>query len=166
MNKYIALLLLFVTIYFGSFGQDLAKFHLYDPSANAKTDISAAIHKAKKENKHVFIQIGGNWCIWCARFNQVVTGDSQLDSAMNADYIVYHLNYSKENKNREMLARFGYPQRFGFPVFVILGADGRPIHTQNSAYLEEGKGYNKQKILEFFDNWSVRALDPSQYKNF
>ena len=27
--------------------------------------------------------------------------------------------------------------------------NGNRIHTQNSVYLEEGKGYNKDKIAEF-----------------
>ena len=50
-----------------------------------------------------------------------------------------------------MFAKYGYPQRFGFPVFIILDDKGNRIHTQNSEYLEEGKGYNKDKIAEFFE---------------
>ena len=34
---------------------------LYDPSADAKAEIAQAIKKAKTENKHVLIQVGGNW---------------------------------------------------------------------------------------------------------
>jgi len=38
---------------------------LYNPNADAITDITNAIAIAKKENKHVLLQIGGNWCSWC-----------------------------------------------------------------------------------------------------
>jgi hypothetical protein len=33
----------------------------YNPMADAKEDIAQALKKAKAENKHVFIQVGGNW---------------------------------------------------------------------------------------------------------
>jgi len=108
--------------------------------------------------------IGGNWCSWCLKFNKQVLQDKQLDSAVSANYVFYHLNYSKENKNLDILKTYGFPQRFGFPVFVILDANGNRIHTQNSAYLEEGKGYSKSKIMEFLDNWSPNAHKADNYK--
>jgi hypothetical protein len=93
-----------------------------------------------------------------------VTSDPSLDSLVKANYVVYHLNYSKENKNEKLLARYGYPQRFGFPVFLILNEKGELIHTQNSVYLEEGKGYDPKTIAGFLSDWSPKALDPKQYK--
>ena len=91
--------------------------------------------------------------------------EDRWDSIVNADFVVYHLNYSAENKNQNVYAKYGYPQRFGFPVFVVLDENGNRIHTQNSVYLEEGKGYNKEKIAEFFTAWSPAALDAENYKN-
>ncbi len=145
------------------FSQDLSKFHLYHPEDDAKKEIETAVKEAKKENKHVLIEIGGNWCIWCARFNDFVANDKSLDSLVKANYIVYHLNYSKENKNVEMLEKYRFPNRFGFPVFLILSYEGELLHTQNSAYLEEGKGYSREKVTDFFNDWSPAALDPQKY---
>lgn len=149
-----------------SFGQDLKQFRLYRPDENADSALSRIIQQADREGKHVFVQIGGNWCIWCARFHEFITQDKQLDSAIRSNFIVYHLNYSKENRNQELLKRFGYPQRFGFPVFVILDGKGSRLHTQNSSYLEEGKGYNKAKLISFINDWSPHALEPEQYKDY
>jgi hypothetical protein len=73
------------------------------------------------------------------------------------------LNYSKENKNLEALESLEYPQRFGFPVLVILDGKGRRIHTQNSAYLEKEKSYDEKKMIEFLKQWSPAALDPENY---
>lgn len=138
---------------------------IYNPSADAKAEIAAAVALAKTTGKHVFIQVGGNWCGWCIRFHNLTTQDSQLDSAFNANFIRVKLNYSEENKNLDILAEYGYPQRFGFPVFLVLNADGTLIHTQNSAYLEEGKGHSKGKILEFIAHWGPAAFDPARYKD-
>ena len=138
---------------------------LYNPSADTKKDISNVIAQAKKENKHVFLQIGGNWCGWCIAFDKKVNENEELKKILNDNYVVYHLNYSKENTNSEILKELGYPQRFGFPVFVILDADGNRLHTQNSSYLEEGNGHSAEKVKEFLQSWSVKSLDPSNYKD-
>jgi thioredoxin-related protein len=147
-----------------SFSQDMKKFNLYRPEENAEQKIEDAVKQAKAQGKHVFIQIGGNWCIWCARFNDFVTTDKSLDSLVEANYVVYHLNYSKENKNEKLLAKYGFPQRFGFPVSLILDANGKLIHTQNSSYLEEAKSYNGKTVAGFFNDWTPKALDPKLYK--
>jgi len=137
---------------------------LYNPSAVAKQEIADAVDSAAATGKHVFLQIGGNWCVWCLRFNDLVTTNDTLNNYLHANYEVVHVNYSKENKNEEVLASLGFPQRFGFPVFVILDAKGERLHTQSSAYLEEGKGHSAKKVLEFLENWSPKALDPKSYE--
>ena len=155
-----------VSLFFGVvYSQDMTKFKLYKPEEKAEQEISVAVRQARAEGKHVFIQIGGNWCIWCARFNDFVSNDAKIDSIIKAGFVVYHLNYSKENYNAKLLAKYGYPQRFGFPVFLILNGEGKLIHTQNSGYLEDGKkSYDRDKVIEFFTDWSPAALDPKQYK--
>ena len=144
--------------------QDMKNFKLYHPEADARKEISAAVKEAKDAGKHVLVQVGGNWCVWCARFNDFVTTDKSLDSLMNSNFVVYHLNHSKENSNEELLEKYGFPQRFGFPVFLVLNEKGDLIHTQSSWYLEAGKSYDKEKVTAFFTDWSKKALDPAQYK--
>jgi thioredoxin-related protein len=161
-------ILLFVIIFFTGItvhAQDLSKFHLYKPEENAEKAIAEAVKEAKEKGKYVLIQVGGNWCIWCARFHEFVTQDKDIAPYMENNFVVYHLNYSKENKNSELLAKYGFPQRFGFPVFLVLNEQGQLIHTENSAYLEEGMSYSKIKILEFLKNWCKAAFDPAQYKD-
>lgn len=145
--------------------QDMTKFKLYNPAEDADRAIAAAVAEAKASGKHVMIQVGGNWCIWCARFSEFTTADEDIHAYIKNNYVVYHLNYSPENKNKDVLAKYGYPQRFGFPVFLILDGDGKLLHTENSAYLEEGKGYSKLKVIEFLKNWAKAAFDPAQYKD-
>ena len=139
------------------------KRDLYHPEADAKADIEALVKQADQEDKHVILQIGGNWCGWCYLFHDFVKDNEELSSIVNENFLVYHLNYSKENKNTELLAKYQFPQRFGFPVLLILNQKGELIHTQNSALLEEGKGYNLKKVKEFFTAWTTSAIDPATY---
>jgi len=97
------------------------------------------------------------------RFHKFVHEDARIDSLLKADYVFVLLNYSRENKNLDVLADLDFPQRFGFPVFVILDGEGHRIHTQNSAYLEEGEGYSEKKVIQFLKHWNPEALDPENY---
>ena len=151
---------LFVSI--NSYANDTTK--LYNPAANVARDIEAALVKAKSEKKNVLIQVGGNWCIWCYRFNSFVLTNSLLKRLLNDNYVVYHLNYSPENKNLAYLKKLGYPQRFGFPVLVVLDATGRQLHTQDSALLEKGNSYDEEKVKSFLKNWAPGAFDELLYK--
>ena len=155
-------MVLFLFVSLSSYAGDSTK--LYNPSANVSKDVEQALARAKKEKKNVLLQVGGNWCVWCYRLNSFIQTDSLLKRLLNDNYVLYHLNYSKENKNLDYLKKLGYPQRFGFPVFLILDGDGDLIHTQNSWYLEDGKtSYDKEKIKAFFTDWATKVFDPKQY---
>jgi thioredoxin-related protein len=131
---------------------------IYNPNANAKEDIANAVKQAKAENKQVLLQIGGNWCPWCIRLDGFMAQDAQIDSLLKADYVRVMVNYSKENKNEEVMKMLGNPQRFGFPVLVILNQDGMRLHTQDSWFLEKDKFYDKEKLMHFLMMWNVAAV--------
>ena len=137
---------------------------LYDPNASAAQDIRNAVTEAAAGKKHVLIQAGGNWCGWCYRFEKFCKDDARIDSSLRAAYVIVHINYSKENFNEGVFRDLGFPQRFGFPVFVILDGQGKQIHTQNSGLLEKESSYDRDKVLGFLWDWSPEAFDPSKYK--
>src|SRR5436190_14012091 len=95
-------------------------FNLYHADADAKAEVNACVKKAAAENKHVLLMIGGNWCKWCRTFDKFQHANYSVDSALNANYVFQHVNFSKENKNTALMTELEFPQRFGFPVFVIL----------------------------------------------
>jgi len=160
--KNLLLILSLSLLTLGSFAQKTYKY--YNPEANAKTDLKKAITKADAENKHVFVIIGGNWCPWCIKFSKYIEQETEIKNLLEKEYVIIKVNYSKENKNMDVLEDLQYPNRFGFPVFVILDKDGKKIHTQDSGYLEKDKGYDKAKVSRMLKNWTTTALDPETYK--
>lgn len=137
---------------------------IYHPEADAMAEFEEVVRRAGAEKKHVVVMVGGNWCRWCRIFEKFRLSNQNVVSAVDTGFIWMHLNYSKENKNPEMMARLGFPQRFGFPVFVVVDGAGQRLHTQNSAYLEEGEGYSENKVVEFLQQWSSAALQPGPYE--
>ncbi|GAB4280658.1 MAG: hypothetical protein Kow0068_04940 [Marinilabiliales bacterium] len=147
-------------------GQEKSKssVNIYDPNSDAMKDIKKAIKKADLENKHVMIQVGGNWCPWCIKFHNYIKENRELDSLIQANYIFVLVNYSREQKNPEAMKFLEYPQRFGFPVLVILDNKGKRIHTQDSGYLEQDKSYNYDRVKRFIMNWTKSAISPENYE--
>jgi thioredoxin-related protein len=139
----------------------------YNEKADIRADIKKAVATARKENKHVMIQWGGNWCPWCIRFHKLAFSEHRIDSLLKADYVYVLANVPKEKNLRDykLYGEYGYPNRFGFPVFVILDGNGKELHIQNSEYLEYAKspGYDTTKVIEFLKMWNVKALDPATY---
>ncbi len=146
-----------------SYGQQ--KITIYDPAANASEQITEAVKLAQEQHKNVLIQIGGNWCPWCIRLHHFINDHPKLDSLVKADYVFIRINYSKENKNPEVMRRLRYPQRFGFPVLVVLDEKGNLLHTQDTGYLEKGDSYSESNIERFLMLWNTKALNPDTYKN-
>ncbi len=137
---------------------------VYNPKTDAKKEVEKAVIQAKKEGKHVLLQIGGNWCPWCIKMHKFFESNKEINQLLKKNYIFVLVNYSKENKNQPLLKQLDYPQRFGFPVLVVLNAKGKRLHTQNSWYLEQEKGYHIKKVKNFLTNWSSEALNPKNYK--
>ena len=161
--KKLFLLTLLIPFFASLHGQEAQIVKLYDPNANALNQISNAVEKANAENKHVLIQVGGNWCPWCIKLHGFIEEHAQIDSIVKADYVFILVNYSKDNKNPEAMALLDYPQRFGFPVLVILDGEGKRLHTQNTLYLEEDEYYNEKRLKDFLLDWNTAAVDPEKY---
>jgi thioredoxin-related protein len=130
------------------------KFTLYDVNADPYAQIAAAKIKASTENKNILIQAGGNWCSWCRLFHKFSNENKMVDSILKADYVVIHINYSKENKNEKFFKEYNNPGRFGYPSFLVLNASGNLLHIQDSGYLEDGKGYSEEKVSRFLLLWN------------
>lgn len=139
---------------------------VYNEDINPIEQIDQAVAKAQSEGKFVVCQVGGNWCPWCLRFADFITNDTTISKVIDDNFVYIHVNYNprksdgatKARQAAELMKRLDNCGRFGYPVFVVLGEDGKVVHIQDSSFLEEGQGYNKEKVLRFFNNWTPKAV--------
>ncbi len=140
---------------------------VYDENIDPLKQIDQAVSQAKREGKFVICQLGGNWCKWCLRFADYISRDREIMRIIDENFVYIHVSYNPKqarskdkataDKAKKLLKRLNYAGRFGYPVFVVLDGKGRVIHIQESGYLEEGEGYNKEKVLRFFKKWTPAA---------
>jgi thioredoxin-related protein len=162
MKKFLILAILLANLT-NVFGQD-RKVAPYNVTIDGMKQLDEAIKAAGESKKFVLVQVGGNWCPWCIKFNNFCHDVPKVDSILTSSFVFIHLNYSKENRNYPSLERLGYPQRFGFPVMVVLDGKGNRLHIQDSGFLEKDKSYDTLKVVTFLKCWSPEALDPKNYE--
>ena len=155
MKKTIMMMLM-MTLFITAFAQT----KVYDEIIDPFEQIDQAVAKAKTDGKYVICQLGGNWCPWCIKFAKFIKEDAEIDKVVNENFVYIHVNYKsrKDELAQKVSKRLGNAGRFGFPVLVILNPDGSVLHIQNSSYLEEGQGYNKAKVLDFFSKWTPASV--------
>lgn len=139
---------------------------VYNEEINPIEQIDQAVAKAKAEGKFVVCQVGGNWCPWCLKFADFITNDTAISKVIDENFEYIHVNYNPRKsqgpeqveQGKALMKRLDNAGRFGFPVFVILNEEGKIMHIQDSSFLEEGEGYNQEKVLRFFKNWTPSAV--------
>jgi thioredoxin-related protein len=148
---------------------------VYDETIDPMQQIDKALVEAQalQGKKYVMCQVGGNWCPWCLRFAAFISTARDIAKVVADNFIYLHVNYNPRKSGREqqvkaaaaLMQRLGNPQRFGFPVFVLLDTNGKVLHIQDSSFLEEGKGYDKEKVLRFFKAWTPQAVNGNPLHN-
>jgi thioredoxin-related protein len=124
----------------------------YDPKRDAAEDIRDAAAEAKRTNRRVLLEVGGEWCSWCHHMDDFFVAHSDLTALRDKSFVIVKINFSEENQNKEVLAQ--YPAIEGYPHLFVLASDGTLVHSQDTSALEEGKSYNLDRFTTFLAYWA------------
>jgi thiol-disulfide isomerase/thioredoxin len=103
---------------------------LYDEDADVKQQIDAALARARKENRRVLIQWGGNWCGWCYALHERFK-DPQIKKELLYEYDLVLADAGWDGKNVDFALTYGADLNEGhYPFLTILDASGKPIAQQ------------------------------------
>ena len=128
---------------------------IYDESADGSKQIADALVIAKKEQKHLLLQLGANWCKWCHRLHTLLQTDKGIAEELNNNYVFVMIDVNKEH-NKDTDEKYGHPTGLGLPVLVVLDADGKHLATQETGKLEEGDHHNPEKVMAFLKEWAPK----------
>ena len=129
---------------------------IYDEQADAKKQIAAALAKAKKENRRVLIQWGGNWCGWCTKLHNLYKSNKEIGTKLLYEYDLVFVDAGKPaGKNIDLAESYGADlKKHGFPYLTVLDANGKPLANQETGSLENkdqkaNPGHDPKMVLEF-----------------
>ena len=126
----------------------------FDPTREAVRDLDTALQLARSTQRHVLVEIGGEWCTWCHIMDRFFAANGELKTLRDANFVWLKVNFSKENENKALLSR--WPKVAGYPHLFVLGADGRLLHSQDTSALEARNSYDPIKFRAFLVDWSPK----------
>jgi thioredoxin-related protein len=116
------------------------------------TDYSAALAKAKAENKPLFVKFtGSDWCGWCIRMDKEILDKRAFKTYAEANVVRVYLDFPSKKpqpealkaQNERLQRQFGVR---GFPTVVVLSPEGTEIGRMGymrggpQPFLDELKG--------------------------
>ena len=126
----------------------------YDPKRDADQDVRNAIREARRAHKHILLEVGGQWCSWCHTLDRFFQANPELLKLRDKNFVTLKINFSEENKNNAVLAR--YPPIGGYPHFFFLDSQGKLLITQPTDGLESGKSYDAERFTVLLTNWGPK----------
>jgi thiol:disulfide interchange protein len=127
---------------------------VFDPARIAKADIQRALEVARREKKHVLLEVGGNWCPYCKVLDQFFADHPAIHALRQRNFVYVKVNFSEENRNDDVL--LDYPLIRGFPHFYVLNAKGELITSQRAAQLGSPEGYSPDLFEAFLRKYGPR----------
>ncbi len=129
----------------------------FDPARDAAQDLTAAREIAARDGKHILLDVGGKWCVWCRYMDRFFEETVDLKTLRDKNYVVLKINFSPENENQAFLGQ--YPKISGYPHLFILDAQGKLLHSQEtgSLELEKARGYDLKKMRAFLAKWAPKG---------
>ena len=129
----------------------------YDPRRDPEKDLAAASAEAKKSNKNIFVEVGGEWCSWCHILDRFFHEHPDLEALRDKNYVSMKVNMSQENPNRAFLSRF--PGIHGYPHIFILDVNGNLVQSQATNVLEDGRSYNARRFQKFLEQFAPKGRE-------
>jgi thiol-disulfide isomerase/thioredoxin len=134
---------------------NLPRAPIYDPKANAKDEIATALLAAKRENKRVMIEFGGNWCGACYRLYDVLKKDAKVSAILNQSFVLVLVDVSS---NHALYERYVEADERLVPILTVLDADGKVLRNQRTGQLgknsEPESDYDITKVIGFLQQCS------------
>jgi thioredoxin-related protein len=127
----------------------------FDDIRDPAKDLKLAIAEAKRSQRRILLDVGGEWCIWCHRLDTLFMKNADLSDFLHANFVVVKVHYDRKvNKNESFLSR--YPKIPGYPHFFVLEKNGKLLKSQDTGELEENKGHSKDKVTAFLRMWAPK----------
>jgi thioredoxin-related protein len=142
---------------------------IFNPKADAKGEIEAAIKTAKLERMRVLVVFGGNRCDRCYKLYELFKGNKEIAKILRSQFVQVLVDvdaqqkvfdqYVKKSEQQNQSEALKKREPSGLPFLTVLDSDGKVLVNQETGALEKAANYDPQKVKAFLEKWSPEALD-------
>jgi thioredoxin-related protein len=134
---------------------------LYDPKADARVQVEAAVAKARRGHSRVLVVFGFETCGWCHRLHALFEQDPDVRQLLREGYVEVLVDIKSPHaaellkKCQSARPREPNPEATGFPFLGVLDDGGKVVTGQPTEPLEQGKAYDPVRVKEFLRRWAA-----------
>jgi thioredoxin 1 len=125
---------------------------IYPDSAQAKTDLAAAMRAAATTHKRILVDFGGNWCGDCQVLDIYFHDPANLP-ILDANFVLVHINVGHLDENVDIAERWGVPLDKGVPALAVLTEKGKLLYSQRNGQFEKMGRMDKSAVTQFLIAW-------------
>jgi len=125
---------------------------IYNPNADAASEIHQALAQAAQQHKRVLLDFGGNWCGDCQILDYYF--HQQPNQALIAQgYILVDIDVGQMDHNMNIAARYGMPLQHGVPALAVLDAQGKVLYDQTDGQFSAMGRVDPSLVTDFLKRW-------------
>jgi thiol-disulfide isomerase/thioredoxin len=128
----------------------------YDQAADGESQVTEALTTAARQNKHVLLQFGANWCVPCRQLHEMFEQNNGIHPVLVSNFVAILINVG-DSRNGHLIDKFHARINFGIPFLIVLDAKGRELTIEHGDDNELGEAkFDEDKILLFLHKWSPK----------
>lgn len=126
----------------------------YDPKADARADMAAALASAAQSGRSAVLVFGADWCHDSIALAKVLTSDAfkaEFGHGYSVTFIDVGTPQRGQGRNIDLLARFKVKELKGTPAMFVVGPDGKLRNKRKDALSwRNAEGRGAAATLEWF----------------
>jgi len=125
----------------------------YDLQADAKSQVDAALARAKTSGKRVIVDLGGNWCGDCRVFAGILAVP-EVKKFVEAHFEVVLVNVGRYDTNLDIPARWGIEKLAAAPTTLIVSPKGELLNRDDTVALRDARAMTPQAVVDWLAHWA------------
>jgi len=121
----------------------------YDPSADAKAQIQAALSEAAASQQPVLLIFGANWCEDCRALDKSLHAGRNAE-LMAREFKVVKIDVGNFDHNLDVANAYGNPIKKGIPAAVIVSPQNKVLYATRGGELADARRMSDEGVYDFF----------------
>jgi thiol-disulfide isomerase/thioredoxin len=121
----------------------------FDPKADARADVDAALARAKSGNQMVLLVMGANWC----HDSRALAGwfaQPRFAAMIASRFHLVYVDVGVRDRNIDIARRFGISKIKGTPTVIILDSQGKLLNKREAPRWRNASTRTQEQVYRAF----------------